>query len=1456
MIRLIARKKDHTPGSQGKFYKTEYERIAEAFNTLIETNAPTATSLNEAIEILSREIVLDSTSDMTPETFTDTPLFVRLIHPTHLTFVANRAEMYMGRVYALVRIVDEVRAVPVDGEHSNNYFNVEGSAIQTLTHSNVEDQYRTHAASDTNADHIVLTMTAPRAAVAISLFIGYVQMHPVFLYIKPSNTVPGEYEVKAFTTNDISIHYSVSNGVFSLYIGEIVPQNAVLNLSILSTVKTSIGNITFENTPVDANSVIQVSPNTFGTLYTKEIEGISVNALLGYSAPKAITALTEITIPYGIFSSDLFPTADPYAVIRTTYDNYSHYFIVNTVTLEPYIATSIGDVASPIVKLLGISAFEALGNVETGGITLASLYQTLSDYIAKSIEIDTAKQTALKYGVQHETPIKVAAIDNDNAAISKADALARYRRKEDAEPELTFTLTEEEVRKTYRPMPDGLNPSLLEDGLYHMRSNFSPDRTGVTSFMFDKHGVILSAIPEKLSYTNVTHLLDSVTRHRGSFEECIAYNYPGIKQIDGYLRPLIGVHNTYYVDPSTGSDTNDGLSEDAPFKSYQAAYDTAGPGDDILFKRGEIISFTDTIPVKNNTILGAYGKGHMPILTDREKIDDVIITEVDADTYELTSASFTVIDLVFTIDANGFVPYEIITQDILTGKVLIKADRFINTATVYRHSVEHLLALDGATGVTLAGVELYGGTEATIRINDANTVNFYALNITGAANYGIMVTSTGDRTVTSRVNMHKLLFTLQANSAFKVTGMNNSTVSDVLYQGNIGTAVDIESQYTIDNVVFDIHLSKHVERPFRVTGVNVTNTKFNRFAMLETKYPALLSGINNTLRRSLFKAAPTLIEPVVTINTDKIQTATEVAIIHTSIYNDTGYPSIGVIGDTSKLVLVTYQSNMITGRCPLEVPLHINTSQLDFKNNHTNDGIVRLVDDLGNTHERDIKEFLENDPVRYLGNVISTLRYKDPYDVYTRQVIVPDTPSDEDIFETAAEAGYNTPGALSGLYREAQEITVQRGYAGRYHYHKETGRWCLMSGEAVPVRTEEENIGELIVREDGLVMPVINPETDKLRYTRLPYTGDTTLYTHIDSSLTFLHVHGIGVYVNGQGATGAYRDTVNGFQRVPVNESMLSNIVLTPYTTYFLFEDGSVSATGNLSAFGYGTSERTPVILGTLTGKNIYGMLDAHTCLTGNADGLYLYKDGVESKVYNSSPDAVYVSKGWAVITASDMLLYIGDPKGFNSLPVQYDTFNTLPLPAALQSLSGVKIYLYPENLKLHDTLNGTMYVYGLNLNGEAGISIAVNNNTDGTRIITWKTYPFIGTGIEHTATGLGCVKLSNGVLEYIGHPDYIERYQVRDLSGVHDIQGSDTVLYVRYQHSSLLVTANGIATIPSNSDIHVNDHALYYKHPFDGWLVTTVNGTMSDNIGPNANHHPTTLDKTCRNAILKQTLS
>jgi hypothetical protein len=88
-----------------------------------------------------------------------------------------------------------------------------------------------------------------------------------------------------------------------------------------------------------------------------------------------------------------------------------------------------------------------------------------------------------------------------------------------------------------------------------------------------------------------------------------------------YIFLLIGFGinaQTYYVSSSTGSDSNNGLSEATPWKTLSKIQrSTFSPGDKVLLKRGDTwLESLEKSTGFNGVTMGAYGSGARPIISN------------------------------------------------------------------------------------------------------------------------------------------------------------------------------------------------------------------------------------------------------------------------------------------------------------------------------------------------------------------------------------------------------------------------------------------------------------------------------------------------------------------------------------------------------------------------------------------------------------------------------------------------------------------------------------------------------------------------------------------------------------------------------------------------------------------------------------------------------------------------
>ena len=95
-----------------------------------------------------------------------------------------------------------------------------------------------------------------------------------------------------------------------------------------------------------------------------------------------------------------------------------------------------------------------------------------------------------------------------------------------------------------------------------------------------------------------------------------------------FLNLIFASHSsaaTYYIDAANGRDTNTGLSESNPWQTIAKVNASSfWPGDQILFKRGQVWREQLTVPSSGSSIypivFGAYGKPFSPIINGSDQL--------------------------------------------------------------------------------------------------------------------------------------------------------------------------------------------------------------------------------------------------------------------------------------------------------------------------------------------------------------------------------------------------------------------------------------------------------------------------------------------------------------------------------------------------------------------------------------------------------------------------------------------------------------------------------------------------------------------------------------------------------------------------------------------------------------------------------------------------------------------
>jgi len=118
----------------------------------------------------------------------------------------------------------------------------------------------------------------------------------------------------------------------------------------------------------------------------------------------------------------------------------------------------------------------------------------------------------------------------------------------------------------------------------------------------------------------------------------------GHEVVAGYVRTAIDAAEepdtvtTYYVDPASGSDSNDGLSESGAFATWTKANSVHGPGDTVSIRCGTNSTETTTIEPADSSIWNTYGTGASPQLVNTadkcfslDAVENVTIEGIDVE---------------------------------------------------------------------------------------------------------------------------------------------------------------------------------------------------------------------------------------------------------------------------------------------------------------------------------------------------------------------------------------------------------------------------------------------------------------------------------------------------------------------------------------------------------------------------------------------------------------------------------------------------------------------------------------------------------------------------------------------------------------------------------------------------------------------------------------------------------
>ncbi|MBO4733750.1 MAG: hypothetical protein J5662_04645, partial [Clostridia bacterium] len=133
-------------------------------------------------------------------------------------------------------------------------------------------------------------------------------------------------------------------------------------------------------------------------------------------------------------------------------------------------------------------------------------------------------------------------------------------------------------------------------------------------------------VNELLELDSQSRLITATTPTLMSFNESGGYDTGAATKKSAILNhttSTVSAATTYYVSSSEGSDSNNGLSQQTPFKTIQKvntlAAGTSSSRVAVLFKRGDTFRTAESLNVKSYTTYSAYGTGAKPIISGSYK---------------------------------------------------------------------------------------------------------------------------------------------------------------------------------------------------------------------------------------------------------------------------------------------------------------------------------------------------------------------------------------------------------------------------------------------------------------------------------------------------------------------------------------------------------------------------------------------------------------------------------------------------------------------------------------------------------------------------------------------------------------------------------------------------------------------------------------------------------------------
>lgn len=243
---------------------------------------------------------------------------------------------------------------------------------------------------------------------------------------------------------------------------------------------------------------------------------------------------------------------------------------------------------------------------------------------------------------------------------------------------------------------------------------------------------------------------------------------------------------TYYVDATTGSNSDDGLSEANAWQTVSKVNSSSfSAGDQVLFKRGEIwydgaLVVPSSGSSGNPITFGAYGSGADPIIDGIAVITSGWTYDTYGYYYPVTS---TVVSQVWWNSATTRLTRVFTIGELATGKWF------------YDESVgsEKVWVYDNPSGVSVGLSYL-----RTLDITGKSYVTVQNIHFRHSVDFGILVYSNSDYVTISGCTSSYAY----KNGVFVVTNCDNVTVSscEVAYAGGTGIAVEKGSGSSTTNI--------------------------------------------------------------------------------------------------------------------------------------------------------------------------------------------------------------------------------------------------------------------------------------------------------------------------------------------------------------------------------------------------------------------------------------------------------------------------------------------------------------------------------------------------------------------------------------------------------------------------------------------------------------------------------